>query len=69
MALALWRKPQPQRRGPLEPNDIDALARFVEGVDSTRYFDYQEQEARAAAAKRWPVLAGVLGVSVPDADR
>ncbi|MDR3445413.1 hypothetical protein [Dyella sp.] len=42
------------------PNDIETYARYVEGVDPSRYFDSQLNEVREAARKRWPLLADVL---------
>lgn len=42
------------------PSDIETYARYVEGVDATRYFDSQLKEVREAARKRWPLLADVL---------
>ncbi|PXW28416.1 hypothetical protein [Paraburkholderia caballeronis] len=61
----------PQRTPQREPagsNDIDNLANFVDGVDPKRYFDRQADDAWRNAARRWPVLAAVLGVD-PDAGR
>lgn len=44
----------------LLPNDIDAYAHSVEGIDPARYFDSQAQEVWLAARKRWPLLASAL---------
>jgi len=44
----------------LLPNDIDAYAHAVPGIDPTRYYDSQAQAVRLAALKRWPLLAAVL---------
>ena len=44
----------------LLPNDIDAYAHAVPGIDPTRYYDSQAQAVRLAALKRWPLLASVL---------
>lgn len=45
---------------PMLPNDIETYARYVEGIDPSRYFDSQLKEVREAARKRWPLLADVL---------
>lgn len=44
----------------LMPNDIETYARYVEGVDPSRYYDSQEKDVWLAAAQRWPLLAAVL---------
>lgn len=44
----------------LSPSDIEAYARYAEGVDPRRYFDSQLQEVQQAARKRWPLLAAAL---------
>jgi hypothetical protein len=62
MALRLWRKGRPVSRAPLMPGDIDALAQLVEGVDRDAYFDVQAQDAWHDAARRWPLVAEVLGL-------
>jgi hypothetical protein len=62
MALRLWRKGRPASRAPLMPGDIDALAQLVEGVDRDAYFDVQAQDAWHDAARRWPLVAEVLGL-------
>jgi hypothetical protein len=49
----------------LLPNDIDAYAHSVEGIDPARYFDSQAQDVWLAALRRWPLLASVLH---PEAD-
>jgi hypothetical protein len=52
------------QHGPRLPGDIDALARLVEGVDRETYFDVQAQDMWHAAARRWPLVAAVLGLGV-----
>ena len=44
----------------LSPSDIDTYASYVPGIDPARYYDSQAEEVRAAARKRWPLLADVL---------
>ncbi|SMG56365.1 hypothetical protein [Paraburkholderia susongensis] len=44
------------------PNDIDQLARHLDGFDPARYFDRQADDAWRNAARRWPVIAAVLRV-------
>lgn len=44
----------------LLPNDIDAYAQAVPGIDPARYYDSQAQAVRQAALKRWPLLAATL---------
>jgi hypothetical protein len=51
------------QHAPRLPGDIDALARLVEGVDRETYFDVQAQDAWHDAARRWPLVATVLGLS------
>ncbi|WP_266181936.1 hypothetical protein [Dyella humicola] len=48
----------------LMPNDIETYARYVEGVDPSRYYDSQERDVWCAAAQRWPLLAAVLHADV-----
>lgn len=42
------------------PNDIDAYAQRVEGIDPARYYDSQAHDVWLAAKGRWPLLAAVL---------
>ncbi|RDI99558.1 hypothetical protein DVT68_01515 [Dyella solisilvae] len=42
------------------PNDIDAYAQHVDGIDPARYLDSQAQEVWLAARRRWPLLDAVL---------
>ncbi|SDC45425.1 BcsR/BcsP family cellulose biosynthesis protein [Paraburkholderia lycopersici] len=66
MAMRLWRSVRRARSGPALPSDIDALARLVEGVDRDRYLDVQAEDAWQAAAKRWPLVAAVLELTVEE---
>ncbi|WP_454710781.1 BcsR/BcsP family cellulose biosynthesis protein [Cupriavidus nantongensis] len=54
-------KPANARGLPLARSDIDVLGNEVDGFDPRRYFDHQEMRAAQAAARRWPLLAGLLG--------
>lgn len=56
------------QRAPRLPGDIDALARLVEGVDRDRYFDVQAEDRWRAAARRWPLVAAVLGLGIDAGD-
>ncbi|QNK00928.1 hypothetical protein [Dyella telluris] len=51
----------------MTPNDIETYASYVEGIDPARYYDSQVEEVKAAARKRWPLLADVL--LPPDPER
>jgi hypothetical protein len=46
------------------PDDIEAYAAYVEGVDPSRYYDSQEQDVWLAATQRWPLLAAVFHADV-----
>ncbi|WP_199100237.1 hypothetical protein [Dyella sp. ASV21] len=47
-------------RSKLMPSDIDTYAKYVEGIDPSRYYDSQAQEVWLNAMERWPLLADVL---------
>ncbi|CAG9246234.1 BcsR/BcsP family cellulose biosynthesis protein [Paraburkholderia unamae] len=66
MALRLWGSGRRSRSGPALPSDIDALARLVEGVDRDRYLDVQAEDAWQAAARRWPLVAALLELTVEE---
>ncbi|MFC4527018.1 hypothetical protein ISN76_09965 [Dyella halodurans] len=44
----------------LIPDDIEAFAGHIEGIDPSRYYDSQEQDVWLAATRRWPLLAAVF---------
>lgn len=46
-------------------SDIDFLGAKLEGFDPLRYFDQQDEVEARAAARRWPLLAGLLGYAPP----
>lgn len=54
-------KPASARGLPLARSDIDVLGSEVKGFDPQHYFDHQELQAASAAARRWPLLASLLG--------
>ncbi|SCU76655.1 conserved hypothetical protein [Cupriavidus necator] len=54
-------KPANTRGLPLARSDIDVLGSEVDGFDPQHYFDHQELQAARAAARRWPLLASLLG--------
>ncbi|MGO4303620.1 BcsR/BcsP family cellulose biosynthesis protein [Cupriavidus sp. RAF12] len=62
-------RPPTPRRIAVAYSDIDVLAQRVEGFDAQRYFDQQDDVEAAAAAKRWPLLARVMGCPAADGDR
>ncbi|MWL87851.1 hypothetical protein GA566_10480 [Cupriavidus sp. SW-Y-13] len=51
------------RKAGIAYNDIDALARHVEGFDAQHYFDQQGEVETHAAMQRWPMLARALGIA------
>ncbi|MFC5429742.1 hypothetical protein ACFPTO_13185 [Paraburkholderia denitrificans] len=56
-------------RAPRLPSDIDGLARLVEGVERDTYFDVQAQDAWHGAARRWPLVAAVLELTLEGGSR
>jgi len=46
-------------------SDIDFLGAKLDGFDPLRYFDQQDEVEARAAARRWPLLAGLLGYAPP----
>ncbi|AQV97045.1 hypothetical protein BJN34_24600 [Cupriavidus necator] len=54
-------KPANARGLPLARSDIDVLGSEVDGFEPQHYFDQQELQAARAAARRWPLLASLLG--------
>ncbi|WP_425267460.1 BcsR/BcsP family cellulose biosynthesis protein [Cupriavidus lacunae] len=40
---------------------MDVLGNEVDGFEPQHYFDQQELQAARAAARRWPLLASLLG--------
>lgn len=58
-------KPITSRKAAIAYNDIDALAQKVDGFDGRHYFDQQGEVETAEAAQRWPLLAQVLGLTLP----
>lgn len=55
-------KPTASRKTAIAYSDIDTLAQHVEGFDARRYFDQQGEVETAEAARRWPLLARVMGL-------
>lgn len=55
-------KPVTSRKAAIAYNDIDSLAQKVEGFDNRHYFDQQGEVETAEAARRWPLLARVMGL-------
>ncbi|RZT41677.1 BcsR/BcsP family cellulose biosynthesis protein [Cupriavidus agavae] len=55
-------RPITSRKAGIAYNDIDALARHVDGFDATHYFDQQGEVETQAAIRRWPMLARGLGL-------
>lgn len=62
-------KPANARGLPLARSDIGVLGSEVAGFDPRRYFDHQEQHAAQAAARRWLLLASLLGYEAPTPQR
>lgn len=60
--MAASRDPHPK----MTPSDIETYARYVPGIDPSRYFDSQSREVWQAALKRWPFLASVLYPATED---
>jgi len=57
-------KPNGSRTAATAYSDIDALAQHVDGFDARHYFDQQGEVETRAAARRWPLLASVMGLSM-----
>ncbi len=55
-------RPITSRKAAIAYNDIDALAQRVDGFDARHYFDQQGEVETAQAARRWPLLARVMGL-------
>ncbi|EEA00045.1 hypothetical protein BH160DRAFT_4635 [Burkholderia sp. H160] len=58
----MQQRQQTDEDAPAGPNDIDQLARHLDGLDPARYFDRQADDAWRSAARRWPMIAAVLGL-------
>jgi hypothetical protein len=57
---------QQGKSGLFKPNDVDAYADRVEGIDARHYFDSQIRGDLREAMKRWPLLSSVLQLKVSD---
>ncbi len=58
-------KPLGLRKAAIAFSDVDVLAQHVDGFEAGRYFDQQGEVETVAAARRWPLLATVMGYATP----